>query len=154
MIRALAVAALAASLSPGISVAQCSDTEKAALMSLDKSWGDATNRGDKAFMTTMLADNYMAVGLVGTTDKATTIANAVRNAELAKANPQPQATADRYVITCTPTTATITHRNVIPPTAGSMASPTYSRSVHFLEKHGNTWLWSFGINVLAGAGSS
>jgi len=46
-------------------------------------------------------------------------------------------TPDHYVITCTPLTATITHRNsFIDP---STKLPAYSRSVHFLEKQGNSW---------------
>lgn len=139
MIRALAVVVVAVSLFPTFSAAQCSDADKATLTNFDKTWGDATQSGDRAFLTNVLADNYLAVNLVGTVDKTTTIANAVRNAELAKANPQPAAVADHYVITCTPSSATITHRNVIPPAAGSSAGPTYSRSVHFLEKRGNRW---------------
>ncbi len=139
MIRALAVAALAASFTPTFSAAQCSDANKAELVTFDKTWGDATIRGDRAFLGNVLADNFMAVTLVGTVDKATTIANAVRNADLARTNPQPPAVGDHYVITCTPNSATIAHRNVIPPPAGSMAGPTYSRSVHFLEKRGNRW---------------
>jgi len=139
MIRAFAVAALAASFTPTFSAAQCSDADKAALITFDRTWADATQRGDRAFLDNAIADNYMAVNLIGTVDKATTIANAVRNADLARANPQPSAVADHYVITCTPNSATITHRNVIPPAAGSTAGPAYSRSVHFLEKRGNRW---------------
>ncbi|MEO8194375.1 MAG: nuclear transport factor 2 family protein [Gemmatimonadales bacterium] len=139
MTRAIAVAALLAVAVPSSAFAQCSDADKAALMAFDKTWGDATVRGDRDFLANVIADNFMGVNLVGTVDKATTIANAVRNAELARANPQAPAVADRFVITCTPNSATITHRNVIPVPAGSMAGPTYSRSVHFLEKRGNRW---------------
>ena len=44
---------------------------------------------------------------------------------------------DRFVITCTPTTATITHRSTaINPTTKAVS---YGRSIHFLERSGNTW---------------
>ena len=46
-------------------------------------------------------------------------------------------TPDHYVITCTPLTATITHRNAFIDPATKL--PAYSRSVHFLEKQGNSW---------------
>lgn len=139
MVRAIALAALAVSLASDISAAECSAADKAALMTFDKTWSEATQRGDRAFLNNVLADNYMGINLGGTVNKATTIDNAARNADLAKANPQPAAVADYYVITCTQNSATITHRNVIPAAAGSMSGPTYSRSVHFLEKRGNQW---------------
>ncbi len=140
MIRSLAVAALGVALLPGLAVAQCNEADKTALEALDKAWGEATQRGDRAAMSSFLADNFMAVNIAGTVDRATTIANAVTNAELARTTPQAATVADYYMITCTPTTATITHRNVTPPAAGSSAGPAYSRSVHFLEKRGNRWL--------------
>jgi len=87
-----------------------------------------------------MADNYMAVNIAGAVDRATTLTNAVQAAERNRGNPQPAAVPDHYVITCTPLTGTITHRNTIPAPAGSNAGPTYSRSVHFLEKRGGKWL--------------
>lgn len=141
MIRPLAVVALAALFLPTASSAQCSDADRTALTAFDKTWGEATQRGDAAAMGGFLADNFMAVNILGPVDKATTVANAVRNAELAKANAAQQGStvADRYVVTCTPGSATITHRNVTTPPAGSTAEVGYSRSVHFLEKKGNRW---------------
>ena len=139
MIRVIAIAALLALVTPTPSVAQCSVSDKAALEAFDRSWGDATQRGDRAFLENAIAPNFMAHNVNGSSDRATTIANAVRNAELSRANPQPAATADHFMISCTANTATITHRNVVPPAAGTMNAPFYSRSVHFLEKNGGRW---------------
>jgi ketosteroid isomerase-like protein len=139
-LRVVAVAAVASVLSSLVAtplLAQCSQADKAALEAFDKSWGDATVSGDRARMAAFVSDSYMAVNVSGTVDKQTTMANAERGAQLNKANPSPRATPDRYVISCTPLTATITHRNTfIDPTT---KLPEYSRSVHFLEKQGNTW---------------
>ena len=136
----LRIAAVAALLSPIVTTplhAQCSPADKAALEALDKSWGDATVSGDRARIMPFLADNYLGINIGSTLDRETTIANAERAARLSKANPAPAATPDHYAISCTPLTATITHRNtVIDPTT---KLPAYSRSVHFLEKQGNTW---------------
>ncbi|HJU87821.1 MAG TPA: nuclear transport factor 2 family protein [Gemmatimonadaceae bacterium] len=140
MIRTIALAALLGFTvsSPGWS--QCSTADKAALEAFDKAWGDASVRGDRAFLESAYADNFVAITSTGTVDRATTLANTMRDAELNRTNPQPVATPDHYVITCTPLTATITHRNVIASVYGSTGAPTYSRSVHVLEKRGNRWL--------------
>ena len=139
--RALAVAAIVTCTVPQISEAQCSAADKAALETFDKKWSTATRDGDEASLRTMLADSYMAVNIINTVDKATTIANAVRNAAARKANanPAPAGVGDRFLISCTAGSATITHRNTNMPAAGSTAAPTYGRSVHFLEKRGNQW---------------
>ena len=142
MTRVTVVAALLSVVASTPVFAQCSDADRAALEKLDKDWSVATRTGDRAFLTSVLADNFMAVNPIGTTDKTTTIANAERNAAQLRANPNPQpaGTTDRYVISCTPVTATITHRNVGAVAAGSTTPPGYSRSVHFLEKRGNKWM--------------
>jgi ketosteroid isomerase-like protein len=137
---ALRIAAVAALLSPIATtplLAQCSPADKAALEALDKSWGDATVSGDRARIMPFLADNYLGINIGSTLDRQTTIANAERAAQLNKANPAPAATPDHYAISCTPLTATITHRNTVIDPATKL--PAYSRSVHFLEKQGNTW---------------
>jgi ketosteroid isomerase-like protein len=137
---ALQIAAVAALLSPIAArplLAQCSQADKIALEAFDKSWGDATVSGDASRIGSFLTDNYMGVSVAGTTDKQTTIANAERAAQQNKANPAPAPTPDRYIITCTPFTATITHRNMVTDPATKL--PAYSRSVHFLEKAGTSW---------------
>ena len=137
---ALRIAAVAALLSPIAArplLAECSPADRAALEAFDKSWGDATVSGDRARMAPFFSDNFMAVNVVGTVDRQTSLVNAERAAQQNKANPAPVATPDRYVITCTPLTATITHRNTVIDAATKL--PTYSRSVHFLEKQGSAW---------------
>jgi len=139
MIRITALAALVSVAVSTPTFAQCTDADRNALIAFDKSWGEAGRSGDAAFLKNVYADGYMAVNILGTVDKTTTLANSAKDAEANKANPQPFGVPDRYVIACTPGTATITHRNTTPPAAGSTAGPTYSRSVHFLEKRGGKW---------------
>lgn len=148
MSRVIAAAVLIALLQPTPTSAQCSNADKAALEAFDKAWADATVKGDRAFLENVYASNFVGHGFAGPVDKATTIANAVRAAEQNKTNPQPIAVPDHYVISCTATTATITHRNTVPAPAGSTSGPTYGRSVHFLEKKGNRW------QVVSNAGSA
>jgi ketosteroid isomerase-like protein len=139
MIRVLAVAATLGLSVTSAGFAQCTDAERAALETLDKAWGEAGVRGDRAYLQNLYADNYMTLNPVGTVDKTTMLANTMRDAEANRANPLPTVVPDHYVISCTPNTATITHRNTIPAPEGSMSGPTYSRSIHMLEKRGNTW---------------
>lgn len=140
MYPALRFAAAAALLSPIATrplLAECSKADKAALEAFDRSWGDATVSGDRARIAPFVSENFMTMNVVGMTDKQTTLANAERAAQQNKANPAPPATPDRYVISCTPLTATITHRNTFIDPATKL--PAYSRSVHFLEREGNAW---------------
>jgi len=139
MIRITALAALVSVAVSTPTFAQCSDAERNALIAFDKAWGEAGTSGDAAFLKDVYADNYMGVNVSGTVDKTTTLANNVRDVALNKANPQPVGVPDRYVITCTPVTATITHRNTTAPASGSIAAPAYSRSIHFLEKRAGKW---------------
>ena len=136
-LRIIAVAALLSPIAATPLFAQCSQADKTALEAFDKSWGDATVSGDRTRMAPFLADNFMTVTLVGTTDRQTVIGNAEHAAQQNKVSPAPVVTPDHYVITCTPLTATITHRNSFIDPATKL--PAYSRSVHFLEKQGNGW---------------
>lgn len=139
MIRITAVAALLSVAASTSAYAQCKDADKAALETLDKAWGDAGQRGDRAFLENTLSDNFEAVNIAGTVDRAATLANTMETFERNKANPQPVAVPDHYVISCTAATATVTHRNTVPASAGGTGGPFYSRSVHFLEKRGGKW---------------
>ena len=137
---AVRIAAIAVLLSPIAAtplLAQCSQADKAALEAFDKSWSEATVSGDKARLAPFLSDGYRAVSVTGTRDKQTIMTGAERAAQQNKTTPAPPATPDRYVISCTPLTATITHRNTFTDPATKL--PAYSRSVHFLEKQGNSW---------------
>ena len=123
---------------------QCSQAERTALEAFDKSWGDAAESGDRARHAPFLSDNYMEIGFVRTWDKQAMLVSAEQAARQAKTNAAPVMPPDRYVITCTPVTATIAHRTTsVDPTTKAV---TYGRAVHFLEKSGNTW------KVVSGAG--
>jgi ketosteroid isomerase-like protein len=121
--------------------AQCSEADKQKLMAFDRAWGEAGQRGDRAFLQNLYADDYMNTSLAGTLNKAQAIENAIRDADRRRANPQNAdgVSHDHYVITCTPNTATITHRNVITAKVDGKERNIYSRSVHFLEKRGGEW---------------
>lgn len=126
---------------PAAAVAQCSDAEKAKLQELDRMWGDATTRGDRAALQSLYADDYAGASFTGTLGKAAAIDNAVTQAERQRGNPQgaPSPSFDNYVITCTPNTATITHRNASTTTVGGKERTNYSRSIHVLEKRSGRW---------------
>jgi len=120
---------------------QCSEADKQKLMAFDKAWGEAGRRGDRAFLQNVYADDYVNPNPAGTLTKAQTIDDAVRAAERRKANPQSadSISHDNYVITCTPNTATITHRNVVAEKVDGKEQHSYTRSAHFLEKRGGEW---------------
>ena len=121
--------------------AECSATDKAALEAFDRAWGAAGETGDRAALMNIYADDY--VGLPGMLGKAATIDATMKTFERDKANPAGanKVTYDHYMISCTPTTGTITHRNTIwtPVGEGGKAETFYTRSVHFLEKRGGKW---------------
>jgi ketosteroid isomerase-like protein len=121
---------------------QCSDADRQKLMAFDKEWGEKSQRGDKAFLQNVYADDYMNTSLAGTLNKAQTIENAVAAAARRAANTQNaggSSAPDYYVIACTPNTATITHRNVTTAKVDGKEQISYTRSVHFLEKRGGDW---------------
>jgi len=132
-----------------VAVAQkTSDADKQKLEAFDRAWGDASVRGDQAFLKTVYAYDYMNMTPTGSFNKTRAIENAVKNAERNKTNPNPaRISHDYYIITCGPNTATITHRNIITEKIDGKDQIFYSRSVHFLEKRGNDW------KVVSDAGS-
>ncbi|MCO6512130.1 MAG: nuclear transport factor 2 family protein [Aridibacter famidurans] len=123
----------------GAAFGQCSDADKAALEALDKAWGEATQKGDRATLERFIADDFRALPGMGT--KAEAITNAVNNAQQTGGTPAENVTWDRYIITCTPNSATITHRNVIVSNdgPGGRERTTWARSIHGLEKRGGRW---------------
>ncbi len=129
--------------------AQCSDADKKALEAFDHAWGDATNSGDRAAMTTFFADDYQAFAPAGMQGKAAAIDAAARAAEHNRANPAdaPRPAYGSYSISCTPNTATITHRTTVTARVDGKDQTFYNRSVHFLEKRNGHW------QVVANAGS-
>jgi ketosteroid isomerase-like protein len=118
--------------------AECSASDRAALQAFDVAWTKASNSGDRAALTTMLSDNFGSTNIVGAVNKAGSIDNTVRNAALNATNPQPQATADHFAFVCSAALATIMHRNTNAAVAPA-TYPTYSRTIHVLEKKGNSW---------------
>lgn len=120
---------------------QCTDADKKKLEEFDRAWGDAGERGDRAFLTNLYADDFINISVSGTQTKAQTLDNTLKAAEKNKMDPNaPKVTHDFYAISCTQNTATITHRNVITSKAGGKEDVEYSRSIHFLEKRGGKWL--------------
>ena len=128
--------------------AQCSDADKKALEAFDRTWGDATTRGDRVGLQAIMAEDYQALGPAASQTRAATIDAAVRAAERNRANPAeaPRIVYDSYSITCTPNTATVAHRNVSTVRVAGKDENFYSRSVHVLEKRGGRW------QVVANAG--
>lgn len=139
MYRILAATALLAVAQPVH--AQCSDADRRALQAFDTSWGEATTSGNRSALMAMFADDYYGFTASGSQGKTAAIDAAVLAAERARSNPlpAPNVTMDGYNIACTPTTATITHRNTVTAMVDGKERISYSRSVHFLEKRGGAW---------------
>jgi ketosteroid isomerase-like protein len=128
--------------------AQCSDTDKKALETFDRTWGEATNRGDRAAMATFVSDNFQGFGATGTQGKTAVIEAAATAAEQNRINPAdaPRPVYGSYTISCTPNTATITHLTTVTTRVDGKDETFYNRSVHFLEKSNGRW------QVVANAG--
>jgi ketosteroid isomerase-like protein len=125
----------------GFAVAQCSNADKTALEAFDRAWGMAGEKGDRAALTAILADDY--AGFPAMQTKTASIDATMKTFERNKSNPAmaDKISHDNYLITCTPVSATITHRNVITTEdgAGGKRETFWTRSVHFLEKRGGKW---------------
>jgi ketosteroid isomerase-like protein len=134
----------------GFASAECSDADKKALEAFDRAWGEAGEKGDKAALIAILADDY--AGLPGLQNKSQNIEAALKAAEQDKANPSmaDKISHDNYIITCTPMTAVITHRNIVvsKDSEGGKEKTSWTRSVHMLEKRGGKW------QVVGNAGNS
>lgn len=135
--RQFALIAIAGILVAAPVMGACSAAEKKALQDFDHAWGEAARVGNRAALQQTFADDYMNLNPGGAASKGQAIDNAVRAAEETRRNPNPPAQPiyDHYSITCTPTTAVIIHKN----TTGSAERPSYSRSIHVLEKRGGRW---------------
>jgi len=135
------LAAASVLFSAGPALAQCSDADRKALEAFDRSWGEATNRGDRAALQAMLADDYQGLGPAASQTKAATIDAAVRASESNRANPAaaPRFVYDSYTINCNPNTATITHRGLTTVAVDGKDETFQSRAVHVLEKRGGRW---------------
>jgi len=120
---------------------QCTDADTKKLEEFDHAWSEATRLGDRAALQGIVADNFTNITPTGLSGKAELVDSAVAAAERAKtdAAPAPKVLYDHYLIGCTPTTATITHRNAVTTTENGKEQTSYSRSVHVLEKRGDRW---------------
>ncbi len=119
---------------------QCSEADKKSLEAFDLAWEAAGQRGDRAYLESTFADDFVALpAMLG---KTATIDNILRRAERGKANPQLADTiiSDNYIISCTPNTATITHRLLVTAKfPGGREETFYNRSVHVLETRAAAW---------------
>jgi len=136
----LAAVAMVASVS-SMAFSQCLEADQKTLEQFDRAWGDAGDRGDRAQLQGVYADDFVGLSPAGLTSKTQAIDAAVRGSERTptSARPAPKVMHDYYMIACTPATATITHRNVITEMVDGKERTSYTRSVHFLEKRGNRW---------------
>jgi len=127
-----------AAMSPA--AAQCSNVESQALEAIDHAWSEATSRGDRAQLQSIIADDYEGAAITGTVNKASTIDDAVRAAERNRTNPQgvPKTVYGNYVITCTPNSAVVTHLNTITATVNGR----YAAVRHVLS-----WRRAYGITA-------
>jgi len=126
----------------GSAFGECSDGDKKALEAFDKSWGMANWHRDVEKLKTIYSDDFRA--FPGLNTKANVIAGAEADAAANKDNPrtgEPDTTWDRYIISCTANTATITHRNIFVDNdgPGGREMVHWTRSIHFLEKRGGNW---------------
>lgn len=124
-----------------VAFSQCSDADKQKLEAFDRAWGEAGVRGDRAALQNVYADSFVGLTSAGSIDKTQTINDTMKQFELDKANPQNavKTTHDYYMITCSPNSATITHRNVVTENEGGKPYTFYTRSVHVLERKGDGW---------------
>src|SRR5256885_17090884 len=87
-----------------IAFGECSGADTAALVAFDHDWGKASVSGDRAALMNIYAEDF--VGLPGMQGKMAAIDAAVKNAEKAKMNPNPDKVSyDHYMITCTANSA-------------------------------------------------
>lgn len=125
----------------GHAFGECNQADKKALEAFDHAWSDAGDNGDRTALMNILADDF--TGMPAMINKTQSIEGTMRAFERNKVNPQnrDQISSDNYMISCTPMTATITHRNVVTTKngTGGKEETFYSRSVHFLEKRGGKW---------------
>jgi len=139
MMRVLAAVSILFAAAPAF--AQCSDADRKALEAFDRTWADATLRGDRTALQGIFADDFQGLGPAANLGKTAAIDAAVQAADRNRANQAdaPRAAYDSYSIACTPNSATITHRNVVTARVDGRDQTFQSRSVHFLEKRGGRW---------------
>jgi len=118
--------------------AECTEAEAKAFEKWDHDWSKYNAEGNRAELEKIYADDFVGIGglSLGTDSKKTIIDNAVKNAG---SNPNRKSTSHNYLITCTPSTVTIVHRNTVVVTTDGKESTSWSRTAHVLEKRGGNW---------------
>ncbi len=120
--------------------AECPAADKRALEDFDRAWAATSIRGDRSEIESIYATDYMGLSAAGAQNKTQAIDTTVRDAERArKSGDQTKLTYDYYMINCTPSTATVSHRNTAVFMRDGKEHTTYSRSVHVLEKRAGKW---------------
>jgi ketosteroid isomerase-like protein len=124
-----------------VAFGECSNADKQSLEALDRSWSKANETGDRAALTNILSDDYTA--LPAMTGKTAAIDNSMAAFERRKVSTEKQdeLSFDRYMITCTANTATMTHRTIVSTQNGTGGMPEtfWTRSIHVFEKRGGKW---------------
>jgi len=125
----------------GFAFGECGEADKKALEAFDRAWGMAGEKGDRTALMAIYADDY--AGMPEMQNKTQTIDNTMKMFERDRANPNmaDRISHDNYMITCTPVSAVITHRNIVTTKngAGGKEETFWTRSVHSLEKRGGKW---------------
>ena len=125
----------------GFAFGECSESDKKALEAFDRALAMAGEKGDRNALVTIYADDY--AGMPEMLNKTQTIDNRMKAFELDRANLNVanKLTHDNYMISCTPNSAIITHRNVVTTKngAGGKEETFWTRSVHSLEKRAGKW---------------
>lgn len=137
----LRLAALAMLCAPLHVAAECPAAEQALLEKMDRDWGNAAEAGDGSKLDAALADDFLDLAPGSGNGKAESMAAALKNAAEAKAGSSPiDSRADHYIIHCTRTSATITHRSVFSgKDAQGKPWSNQRRAVHTLEKRDGRW---------------
>jgi ketosteroid isomerase-like protein len=128
----ICVGILAGLLLSGLAQAQCSDADKAMLEKYDRDWGAAGQAQDKPALEAIYGASYVDL-------QPGDISG--RQAAIDAAPPAGAGTVthDFYLISCTPNSALITHRNTVTLGESEGGRSFQTRSVHQLEKVGGKW---------------
>ena len=80
----------------GAAFGECTAADKAALEAFDRAWGDAGQKGDKAALMDIYADDFVALpGMVG---KTASIDGTMKAFEANKKNPNPRQSDARSLL--------------------------------------------------------
>jgi len=118
--------------------------DEAALIALDKKWGDANVKGDVAVLDEIYADNVILLGGQGLATKKQALDGAKNNA--GKTSESSYTTSDFKVIFIDANTAVMTHNAVSKGVRDGKPFENPHRSMHVFTKRNGRW------QVIANAG--